>query len=128
MALDYQTDGGMLTVVLAAADLAGGAEGLAGPLPGSADVSDAIAKTLADTGCRTLIVDFSKVPLLPSLGISELLHVHHHCREHGVGMVVCGLSPDIARVFRVTALTRLLQVYPSAAAARDACAADVRND
>lgn len=105
----HRVDGDILTVILADA-----APERDGP------VEDGIVALLDGGACRTLLVDFSDVTLFGSMDITSLMLVYKHCKESGVPMAVCGLSADLARVFRVTALNRLLEIHPTADAARAA--------
>lgn len=92
-------------------------------LPGAetdTDIDARVVRLLADTHARRLVLDMSAVRNLRSMGIAALMHVHKACKERGVALAVCGLEPDVANVFRVTALTRVFQVYVSAAEARGA--------
>lgn len=92
-------------------------------LPGAeadTDVDSRVVGLLADTQARRLLLDFTGVRNLRSMGIAALMHVHKACKEKGVALAVCGLDPDVAQVFRVTALTRVFHVYASATEARGA--------
>ena len=74
----------------------------------------------ADTHARKLLLDFTGVRNLRSMGIAALMQVHKACKEKGVALAVCGLDPEVAHVFRVTALTRVFSVYTTATEARGA--------
>lgn len=117
MDLSHDFAGGTLTVPLSD-DL----------LPGAVDDTDVdarIERLLAATPARRLLLDLSGVRNLRSMGIASLMHVHKACQAKGVALAVCGLDPDVAQVFRVTALTRVFKVYASA---EDAHAAFRRGD
>jgi len=84
------------------------------------EVDGAIIAALADAGATRLLLDFADVNMFNSLGIAALIQVHKHCRDKGVAMAIAGLSDDVAKVFRVTALHRLLAVHDTVAEARAA--------
>ncbi len=92
-------------------------------LPGAeadTDVDVRIVRLLSDTHARKLLLDFTGVRNLRSMGIAALMQVHKACKEKGVALAVCGLDPEVAHVFRVTALTRVFSVYTTATEARGA--------
>lgn len=112
MDLRHDFDGDTLTVPLTDS-LLPGAEA-------DTDIDARIVRLLADTHARRLLLDFTGVRNFRSMGIAALMQVHKACKETGVALAVCGLDPDVAQVFRVTALTRVFHVYASATEARGA--------
>ena len=100
-------------------------------LPGAVNDTDIDARIeglLAATQARRLLLDMAAVRNLRSMGIAALIQVHTACRSRGVPLALCGLDPDVARVFRATALTRVFPVYASANEARAASGWETGSD
>ena len=112
MDLRTHSDGPLLTVRLS--------DDVLPDVAADTEVDQAITRVLAESRATRLLLDFSDVNMFNSLGIAALIQVHKHCRVAGVAMAVCELSDDVAKVFRVTALHRLLAVHGTAAEARAA--------
>src|SRR5262245_46758401 len=66
------------------------------------ELFDAVARC----GTGKVVLDLQKVRYLASAGFHPLLSLHHKLQEEGSRMVLCGLSPILSEVFRVTKLVR----------------------
>jgi len=60
-----------------------------------------------------LILDFSSVELLNSIGITCLLQVEEDCRKSGGAMVLTGLSPAIDQFLKQLKLNRRFVCLPT---------------
>ncbi len=65
-------------------------------------------------GCR-LLLDFENVEYLSSAALSEILVLHRKCRETGGDIRLCGMNNDVLKVFKITQLDRIVEVYDSPA-------------
>lgn len=61
------------------------------------------------TGARTVVVDLSRVPRLPSAALATLLWAHRVCRARGGAVVLRGADPSTAATLRRTGLERVLR-------------------
>jgi anti-sigma B factor antagonist len=58
-----------------------------------------------------LLVDFGNVEYLSSAALSEILVLHRKCRETDGDIRLCGMSNDVIKVFKITKLDRIVEVY-----------------
>lgn len=83
------------------------------------DIAKAIAigkqltEMLADASFNYLIIDFQSVQLITSSVIGELLNVKEKCGEGGVELFLCGMTEDLAALFKRLKLERVFTVYES---------------
>lgn len=64
-----------------------------------------------------LIVSMAEVDDMTSAGINALVAVHTHCRDAGGHLVLCSLSRELHRLFRVTHLDRAIAIAETVDAA-----------
>ncbi|MEW9555063.1 STAS domain-containing protein [Nonomuraea sp. NPDC050783] len=58
-----------------------------------------------------LVIDLSALPFCDSTGISILVTAHQRAQDAGARLALAGLDPDIAHVFKIMGLDRLLSFY-----------------
>jgi anti-anti-sigma factor len=73
------------------------------------EMFDAVARHRSDN----VVLDLQKVRYVASAGFHPLLSLHRKLEEAGSRMLLCGLSPILSEVFRVT---KLVRTHPGAAA------------
>lgn len=73
---------------------------------------------LVDAGVSKIIIDFSKVDLITSSGISTLLMLNRSMKNRGADVKLAGLHGMVAQVLQLSRLDRILQMYPDVAQAR----------
>ncbi|GIH74959.1 STAS domain-containing protein [Planobispora longispora] len=61
-----------------------------------------------------LVIDLSPLTFCDSTGISILVAAHQRAQGAGAALVLAGLDPDLAHVFRIMGLDRLFSSYDSA--------------
>jgi anti-anti-sigma factor len=61
-----------------------------------------------------LILDFSSVELINSIGITCLLQVEEHCRKGGASMLVAGMPAAISQFLRQLRLDKRFLAQPTA--------------
>ncbi|HPU22026.1 anti-sigma B factor antagonist [Thermoclostridium caenicola] len=64
-------------------------------------------------GSQTVLLDMEKVSYMNSAGIGIIVDTFKKFRDNGGRLVLCGLIPNINRLFEVTRLNRFIQIYPS---------------
>jgi anti-sigma B factor antagonist len=69
---------------------------------------------------RQVILDFSKVKFMSSSMLGKLVQLHKKCKEYKVKLKLCGISPDIYEVFKITKLHKLFDLESDEASARKA--------
>jgi anti-anti-sigma factor len=74
------------------------------------EVVDGVRQELFDAvarhGTGKVVLDLQKVRYLASAGFQPLLSLHRKLQEEGSRLVLCGLSPVLNEVFRITKLVR----------------------
>ena len=76
--------------------------------------------TLQAASGRKLLLDFSRVQFMSSSMIGQIVRLHKQCKKDKVKLKLSSISPDITEVFRITGLTKLLDIHKDAAGALDA--------
>jgi anti-anti-sigma factor len=67
--------------------------------------------SLADRAdCRTLFVDCSNLRILPSDLLGKLILLHRRLKHKEGGLVLCGLRPEVRKVFGWTKLDQFLEI------------------
>jgi anti-anti-sigma factor len=73
-------------------------------------------ESLVDDGARSIVLDFAKVEFLSSLGIRMILSLQQKLKKaKGNGLIICGISAQLAELLRITKLDRVLKVAGSRA-------------
>jgi anti-sigma B factor antagonist len=75
-----------------------------------------------DDRCTAIVVDLGKVMMLTSAGIGSLVRLHKRISERKGKLAVCSLSTELAELFKMTRMDKLLVVAPD----REAALAAVR--
>ena len=63
---------------------------------------------------KKLILDFSKVQLLSSSAISVMLNLHKKSTAIKGKLILCGMRPEIKKIFEIMKLTKLLKIVGDA--------------
>ena len=64
-----------------------------------------------------VILDLSRVALLPSMALGLLVHMTTRCRARQQKLKLAGIQPQLRRVFEITKLDRVFQLADDGAAA-----------
>jgi anti-anti-sigma factor len=81
---------------------------------GELDRIGAALEALVDHGARTVVLDFSSVKYLSSLGIRLILVLQQKLKKAGgKGLSICGISAQLAQLLKITRLDKVLKVAPS---------------
>jgi anti-sigma B factor antagonist len=71
--------------------------------------------TLQAASGRKLLLDFARVQFMSSGMIGQIVRLHKQCKKDKVKLKLCNISPDIMEVFKITGLTKLLDIHREAA-------------
>lgn len=77
----------------------------------STDLGDALDQLLAD-GRKKLAVDLENVNFIDSSGLGTLIRVYKHARADAGDVCLASLQPPVRRVFELTRLDRVFEIYP----------------
>jgi anti-anti-sigma factor len=69
-------------------------------------VRDELFEAVGRHATGKVVLDLQRVRYLASAGFQPLLTLHRKLQQEGSRMVLCGLSPVLSEVFRVTKLLR----------------------
>ena len=84
-----------------------------------ARIADQLAEEIIEAykPVRALVIDFSGVGFIDSVGMKAVMSVLLYCRKTEGACVLCGVSEDIMSVFVITRLNRLLPIVDTQAEA-----------
>jgi anti-sigma B factor antagonist len=91
-------------------------------LPPEVDVSNAgqirqdLAAVLAEAA-SLVIVDMTTTTFCDSAGVTALVHAVRDANASGAGLRAAASAPAVTRVLAITGVDRLIEIYPSVAAA-----------
>jgi len=71
----------------------------------------------ANSGITVVVLDLSRVQLLPSLVLGLLLQLANKCKARQQKLKLAALQPQIRQVFSITRLDRVLDIVPTVEAA-----------
>jgi len=66
-----------------------------------------------DTGARTVVVDMAGVTFVDSMMLGVLLGASRRIRPRGTELRIVVDDPNVRRIFELTLLDRVLQLYPT---------------
>ncbi len=73
----------------------------------------------ADSGIKLVIIDLSRITILPSLALGLMVQISRNCKARDQKLKLAALQPHIRKVFAVTRLDRVFQFADSVAAAME---------
>jgi anti-anti-sigma factor len=66
-----------------------------------------------DDGKRSLILNFTDVPYINSIGISVLIRIVRTLLDAGCSSFAYGITPHYQKLFRMIGLTEHMMIYPN---------------
>lgn len=82
-----------------------------------------VCRTKIDAAVRCFVVDLSSVTVMDSCGLSILISIKKMLESEGARIGLASLSPMIRRLFAITKLDRVFEIYDDESAAAAAMAA-----
>jgi len=80
-------------------------------------VGDRLSSLVEDEGGRAVLLDFTKVHKVSSAFLGQVIGLHRRLLALQGRLVLCGLSPEVRRVFDLCQLPRVLHFCPDEQAA-----------
>ena len=74
-------------------------------------LGDAVRQHLAE-GCRHLVLDFTRIHLIDSSGVTLVSAMRNLVTPHGT-LQLCALRPHVVKIFELLGLTRQLRIRAS---------------
>jgi anti-sigma B factor antagonist len=81
-------------------------------------VFEEVTQRLSKTDEKQAILDFQVVEFMASSMLGKLVQLNKLCKEYGVKLKLCGISPDIKEVFKITKLHKVFDIQPDEPTAR----------
>jgi len=72
------------------------------------------------TGRYLIILDLSGCEFLDQYGLGVIVGALKRCRQHDGSLAIAGASGNVAKVFRITGLTKVFGIYATADEAAEA--------
>ena len=66
----------------------------------------------------TIVVDMQNIDLIDSTGLGTLISIFNHGRNNNCKIKFCNLSAAVANVIKMTRIDQILDIYPTAEAAK----------
>jgi len=81
--------------------------------PAAAPALRSATADLANQGRFRVVLDLSEVEFVDSSGLGALIHMHKTLEPQG-RLVLCGVGPKVAQLFKVTRLERVFAIAAGA--------------
>jgi anti-sigma B factor antagonist len=79
-----------------------------------------IVEVLNRTEESNVVLHFGPVTFMSSSALGMLIRVNKKCKEFEIALKLCGISPDIQRVFKITNLDKVFDIHDDTAQAVEA--------
>jgi len=76
--------------------------------------------TLEAAADRKLLLDFQKVDFMASAMLGQIIRLNKQCRKDKTQLKLCNISPNIMEVFKITNLTKILEIHKDESEALEA--------
>jgi anti-sigma B factor antagonist len=83
---------------------------LNGDLKSRDDISPEFQRQMFD-GRNKFVIDFQNARSINSIGLSSLLECKHLAEKSGGSVMLCRLNDDVKRVFQVTRLNEIFDIF-----------------
>jgi anti-sigma B factor antagonist len=79
---------------------------------------DELYEILGKTDQTQVVLDFTSVKFMASAMLGKLVALQKKCVEYRAKLKLCGISPEIMEVFKITKLNKVFDIQSDEAAAR----------
>lgn len=86
-------------------------------LSGIEEMTERLRAYIGTEQPKKMVVDFTGVRFFTSQMLGVLVDVWRRLRDYGGRLLICGINPQLNRVFRITNLDRIFEFYPDRDAA-----------
>ena len=93
-------------------------------LAGIEEASKTISKFILDNCPRKIVVDFERVKFFSSQTLGLIMEMWKKLQNYGGKVVICGIEPQLHRVFKITNLDKIFEFFPDKDSAVAALAQD----
>lgn len=75
------------------------------------DIKTAIDSAYARVNAKDMVLDFSRVTFMDSSGIGMIIGRYKSVRQRGGALSVAGVNGDINRIFQLSGLPKIIQMF-----------------
>ena len=68
---------------------------------------------VVDAGATTVVINLNRVRYMDSTGLGVIVSALKHVRGMGGTIVMTGLTPHLTKIFEITGLRKVFDVYPT---------------
>ncbi|MDR2939340.1 MAG: anti-sigma F factor antagonist [Clostridiales bacterium] len=79
----------------------------------SEELRDKIDKEFFRLRCKNMVFDFNNVKFMDSSGIGMIIGRYKSIEKLGGSLCLCGIKGDLARIFEISGLYRIINVFDS---------------
>jgi anti-anti-sigma factor len=79
-----------------------------------------LVEVLDKTEESNVLLHFGRVGFMSSAALGMLIRMQKKCKEFGIALKFCNISPDIRQVFKITGLDKVFDIRTDAADAVEA--------
>ena len=84
------------------------------------EISNDLQTLLDKTDEEQIVLDFRCVEFMSSAMLGKLVQIHKRCKEYKASLKLCGINSEIRKVFKITKLDKLFDIYSDEDSARAA--------
>jgi anti-anti-sigma factor len=74
-------------------------------------LSEELNKVAEKTAGGKLLLNFGDVHFMSSAVLGKLVSINRKCKESNTNLKMCQISPDIMKVFEITRLNKVIDIY-----------------
>jgi anti-anti-sigma factor len=79
-----------------------------------------IIELLDKTEESQALLHFGRVAFMSSSALGMLVRINKKCKEYSIALKLCGISPDIRQVFKITGMDKIFDIHDEASQAVEA--------
>lgn len=77
------------------------------------EIGDELFGLVEQQGKSKILLDFQDVDFLSSAALGKLITMDKKVKNHGGQLMLCGIHPEIYKVFEITRLCEVFEIRPS---------------
>ena len=80
-------------------------------------IAQSLRTLITDRQPAKIVVDFTRVRFISSMMLGLLVDCWRRMKEYGGTLCICGIDPQLSRIFRITHLDKIFRFCPDVPAA-----------
>jgi anti-sigma B factor antagonist len=74
-------------------------------------LNEELNKVVDGSAGGKLLLNFADVHFMSSAVLGKLVSINRRCKEDKINLKMCQISPDIKKVFEITKLNKVIDIY-----------------